>query len=165
MCGYDLAEVVLVICSFWHVGNNCFRYYVHLSQILQKRKSKHGTFSGSSTTSFGKYGQEVKEFLRLHDLLANQWACYVLSWRTEIAIDLNFSLPTESMGEITCLLSFLCHSGDFELTNDGLYDNLSHVRYHDSSLEKTACFEPSSSKLQGCMNLRDFYVRNFLVLC
>ncbi|KAI5060585.1 hypothetical protein GOP47_0025005 [Adiantum capillus-veneris] len=86
-------------------------------EILQKRKPKHGINIGSSGTSFG-YGQEINDFLRLHDLLANH--------------------------------------GDFELTNDGVYDNLTHIRYQDSSLQKMVqCLELlGDSEITSCYALR-----------
>lgn len=73
-------------------------------EVLQKRKSKHGIISRTSMASSESCGQEHKDFLRLHELLANH--------------------------------------GDFELTNDGVYDNLLHIRYQDSSLQKMVeCLE------------------------
>ncbi|MCO5602587.1 hypothetical protein L7F22_056721 [Adiantum nelumboides] len=86
-------------------------------EILQKRKPKQGINIGSSKTSLG-CSQEIKNFLRLHDLLANH--------------------------------------GDFEITVDGVYDNLTHIRYQDSSLQKTVqCLELlGDSEITSCYALR-----------
>ncbi|KAH7427153.1 hypothetical protein KP509_10G031900 [Ceratopteris richardii] len=93
-------------------------------EILQKRKPKQGRFSGSSAYTFGNCGQQSKELIHLHDLLANH--------------------------------------GDFELTNSGIYDNLIHVRYQDSSLQKTVqCLE-----LLGDSEIMDHYAlrhQNFIL--
>lgn len=126
-------------------------------KVFQRKKMRKGAvIQGIVDVPDSGGGQDYKDFARLHELFSNQYVkfSFISSlWTGSLSALLISALcstwekcPVAYFDYVrrnwneSCCWFCTCHfwcSGDYELTMDGIHENILQMRYHDASLQKT----------------------------